>query len=580
MTQDQALAILKTGANVFLSGEPGSGKTYSVNQYVAYLRSCGIEPAITASTGIAATHIGGMTIHSWSGIGVRQALSEQDLDRLAQNEYVARRVGRAKVLIIDEVSMLSAATFSMVEQVCRELRRSPQAFGGLQVILVGDFFQLPPVVRRNEEAEHGARLGFENAADNPRAQFAYHAPAWQAAKPVVCYLSEQHRQEDAVFLDILSALRSGILNGEHKAQIERRRIAENAQPAGVTKLFPHNADVDRINQDELSKLSGESHVFEMRERGAKQLVEQLKKSCLSPERLKLKIGAKVMFTKNNIEQGFVNGTTGTVVGFRKSDGLAIVKTRGGKTIAAEPLEWVVEAEGKALARIIQIPLRLAWAITVHKSQGMSLDAAVVDLSQAFEYGQGYVALSRVRTLKGLHILGWNERALEVHPGIRTQDAEFRAHSEAARIALLNTERKELERMHADFIRACGGAAPSADSSTAKEMLASGARKTRQRVAGWERTLALIVEGKSVTEAARLRGRTEGTIIEHLESLRKLGKLPVAEIAHIARGRERAVEDICARLFALGPDRLKPVYEHFEGAHSYNTIRLARLLFDK
>src|SRR6185503_6959245 len=144
MTQAEALAILKTGANVFLTGEPGSGKTHTVNEYVAYLRAHNIEPAITASTGIAATLIKGMTIHSWSGIGIKERLSNYDLDKIASNEKAAKRIMHAQVLIIDEVSMLSASVFDMVEAVCRVVRRNSRPFGGLQVVLVGDFFQLPP----------------------------------------------------------------------------------------------------------------------------------------------------------------------------------------------------------------------------------------------------------------------------------------------------------------------------------------------------------------------------------------------------------------------------------------------------
>jgi DNA replication protein DnaC len=147
MTQEQALSILKTGANVFLTGEPGSGKTHTVNAYVEWLRDRGIEPAITASTGIAATHVGGMTIHAWSGIGVLRDLTDYELDRIANTERVARRVKNAKILIIDEISMLSAHTLSMVERVCRAIRMNERVFGGLQVVLVGDFFQLPPIVR-------------------------------------------------------------------------------------------------------------------------------------------------------------------------------------------------------------------------------------------------------------------------------------------------------------------------------------------------------------------------------------------------------------------------------------------------
>src|SRR3989344_4557294 len=151
MIQSRALAILKTGANVFLTGEPGSGKTYLVNQYVAYLRSVGIEPAITASTGMAATHIGGMTIHSWSGIGIKTKLDKHDLNKISANSYIAKRVRRAKVLIVEEVSMLLPETLSMVDAVCREIKQSPQPFGGIQVIFAGDFFQLPPVVKTETE---------------------------------------------------------------------------------------------------------------------------------------------------------------------------------------------------------------------------------------------------------------------------------------------------------------------------------------------------------------------------------------------------------------------------------------------
>ena len=153
MTQAEALSILKTGSNVFLTGEPGSGKSHTINEYVAYVRSCGIEPAITASTGIAATHIGGMTIHAWSGIGIKRDLSPYDLDNISQNRNVSDRVRDAHILIVDEVSMLSAKTLSMVDAVCQEIRTSKEPFGGLQVVLVGDFFQLPPVMKHDNAQE-------------------------------------------------------------------------------------------------------------------------------------------------------------------------------------------------------------------------------------------------------------------------------------------------------------------------------------------------------------------------------------------------------------------------------------------
>jgi len=166
-------------------------------------------------------------------------------------------------------------------------------------------------------------------------------------------------------------------------------------------------------------------------KGPEAFVRTLQRGCLSPERLELKQGAVVMFTKNDPTGRYVNGTLGVVDDFDAEDGYPVVRTRGDKRILAEPSKWKIEENGRERASITQVPLRLAWAMTVHKSQGMSLDAAVIDLSRAFEYGQGYVALSRLRALSGLHLLGLNERALRVHPLAVEKDAEFRAASDAA-----------------------------------------------------------------------------------------------------------------------------------------------------
>ncbi len=452
MTQDDALSILKTGANVFLTGEPGSGKTHTINQYVSWLRERGIEPAITASTGIAATHIGGYTIHSWSGIGIKQDLTEEDLDRMAQNERLVRRARLAHVLIIDEVSMLSAATLSAADAACRSLRSSHLPFGGLQVVLVGDFFQLPPVVRRDESYDDASQLLPE---EDQRSLFAFASPAWRALNPITCYLSEQHRQEDGAFLEILTAIRNGSVTKAHRTLLLSRK-ADMAED-GVTELYSHNANVDRVNSHALGKISGDVRRFTMERNGPDGLVTQLIRGCLSPEVLELKEGARVMFTKNNFQQKYVNGTTGTVIDFDSYTGHPIVETRSGEHITAAPMEWAVEGStGSALARITQIPLRLAWAITVHKSQGMSLDAAHMDLSEAFEYGQGYVALSRVRTLKGLSIAGMNERALMVHPEIAAADELFREQSDAAEETFGEMKKAELKALQKNFVRACGG----------------------------------------------------------------------------------------------------------------------------
>lgn len=448
MTQEQALTVLKTGANVFLTGEPGSGKTYTINRYVAWLRERGVEPAITASTGIAATHVGGLTIHSWSGVGVKQELGEWELEALLEREPLVRRVRAARVLIIDEVSMLDARLLTLVERAVSTLRGSQAPFGGLQVIFVGDFFQLPPV---STGASRGGPV-----SKGETAAFAFKSAAWEAANPLYCYLTEQHRQEDDTFLSLLGALRAGTMTEQHKDALRAR--AEYPEEGDLsTRLYPHNADVDRINDETLGSIDAPAKLFEMQTQGSKPLVEALKRGCLSPERLTLKEGAAVMFTRNNFEHGYVNGTLGLVVGFAES-GWPLVQTRGG-TIEAAPEEWRIDDRAKTLAKIVQVPLRLAWAITVHKSQGMSLDSAVMDLSAAFEYGQGYVALSRVRSLSGLYLSGFNERALQVHPTILKHDVEFRDASLATTAAFTKMDAGELAALQKQFLTAIGGKDP-------------------------------------------------------------------------------------------------------------------------
>jgi len=457
MTQSQALAILKTGASVFLTGEPGSGKTHTVNEYVACLRARGVEPAITASTGIAATHIGGMTVHSWSGVGIKRKLNKYDLDKITSSGYVAKRVRRAKVLIIDEVSMLPPGILSMIDAVCREIKQNVEPFGGIQVVFVGDFFQLPPIVKSVLSDVEGAET--ENSAqamliEEPSARFAYDSPAWKRANPIVCYLTEQHRQDDGDFLNLLSAIRRNAFNSSHLRYIEARKIERSAAPDGAPKLFSHNADVDRVNDEMLAKLSGEPQTFTMSSQGQDAPVAVLKKGCLSPEELYLKIGAAVMFTKNNPKEGFVNGTLGAVEKFDEYSGYPIINTRSGRRIEVLPMDWTVEENGKVRARITQLPLRLAWAITVHKSQGVSLDEAVVDLSDVFEFGQGYVALSRVRRLSGLYLLGWNERAFLVHPEILVKDETFRAASNDTEARFSKITPVELKKTQDDFVAVC------------------------------------------------------------------------------------------------------------------------------
>lgn len=550
MTQSEALTILQTGANVFLTGEPGSGKTHTVNAYVSWLRSHSIEPAITASTGIAATHVGGMTIHSWSGIGIAERMTPELLDAISSKEHVAKRLQKARVLIIDEVSMLSGGVLEMVDAVLREVRHSELPMGGIQTVLVGDFFQLPPVSRGETS-------------------FAFQSPAWKKLNPLVCYLTEQHRQEDSVFLNVLAAIRSGEWDHTHVSVITSREAEMDTVEIDTPRLFTHNADVDRINDEKLASLPARAHVFSMNSTGPAVLTEALKRGCLSPETLNLKEGAIVMCTKNNPAVGYVNGTLGCVIGYEMGTGNPIIETRDGREIVVAPVDWAVEENGKVRASLAQVPLRLAWAITVHKSQGMSMDAAAIDLSRAFEYGQGYVALSRVRTLDGLQLLGWSESAMQVHPEVLSIDRSFKEQSEAARRAFEALDAEgELTQMQERFIRASGGTVEATPEGTVRA----------PKKSTYDETLALVKEGKSIEEMVNARKLTFGTICDHLEKLREGGALTSEEIeALLPENLRTALPKIAAAFGTKGEAKLAPAFGKLKGKYSYDELKLARLV---
>jgi len=530
MTQEDALKILKMGHNVFLTGEPGSGKTHIVNEYVDYLRAHGIEPAITASTGISATHIGGLTIHSWAGIGIKQELDARELKKIATTNYITKRVKRAKVLIIDEISMLSSKTFSVVDAVCKAIKDSDEPFGGMQVVLVGDFFQLPPIVKSApKEPESQMSLMKE-----PDGRFAYDSQAWKKAKLITCYLTEQHRQDDPHFLDVLSAIRKDTFDARHLQQIEARKIDYETAPATAPKLFSYNMDVDRVNNEILGQLKGEEKSFGMFSQGPEPLVLALKKGCLSPESLSLKIGASVMFTKNNVKEGFVNGTLGVVEDFAKETHEPIIKTRDGRKINVEMMDWVIEEDGKVRAKVSQLPLRLAWAITVHKSQGMSLDEAVMDLGSVFEYGQGYVALSRVRRFSGLHLLGFNDHAFKVNPEVLKKDLEFQRESNESVGELAKISAEKLKEKNEKFILNCGGrvldAGHTAGRPTSVSEKTYSVKKIREKIKSaylpWnkeqdEELEKLFKNDFSVGDLAIAFNRTKGSILARLKKLQIL-----------------------------------------------------------
>ena len=283
----------------------------------------------------------------------------------------------------------------------------------------------------------------------------------------------------------------------------------------------------------------------------------------------------VMCTKNNFEAGYVNGTLARVVAF--DEGFPIIETADGTRITIKPVTWEIVEDKKILASIEQLPLRLAWAITVHKSQGMSLDAAEIDLSKAFVYGQGYVALSRVRTLDGLKVLGMHPNALQVDPKVVQRDARFHAESEAAEEAFVAMEETEILAMHERFVVSHGGVLP--DPNSVAEVRAVAPRP--QAVSTFTQTKLLVQEGKTVSQIMRERSLTEATVWSHLEKLVADRELVLTDITHFIPA-DSDWDEIKAELFGLfrehGSERLKPIYEGAGEIYEYSIIRLARILY--
>ncbi len=641
MRQSSALDILKTGQNVFLTGSAGSGKTYTLNQYINYLRARRVPVAVTASTGIAATHMNGTTIHSWSGIGIKDELSDRDLTNLSRKQFLADRLKDTAVLIIDEISMLHAKQLNLVNQVLKHVRKNDAAFGGIQVVVAGDFFQLPPIGSKGE---------------SNREKFAFMSEAWLDAKFHICYLSEQHRQ-------VSEAANGGLDLDDILNQIRRQEVTFEAIAAleatfdqnvdiNRTRLYTHNLNVNKINDKELAALEGETMRFEATATGDSKLVETLKKTVRTQDELILKVGAKVMFIKNNTELGVSNGTMGELIGFAavkvddsqndsnalidnedgvdtnnttdsetdtaKSDKdnakkdqknpkskkavtqkMPVVRLNSGREVIAEPEEWIIEDEtGDVLASYLQVPLCLAWAITIHKSQGMTLEAAEIDLSRTFELGQGYVALSRLKSLAGLQLLGMNDMSLQLDPLARGADKRFLALSEEADANYAMLDEESMTQAHEKFILKSGG---TLSKSVIKAYANLQKKRREQQQAQIDKkqklgnqvsdksdstllaTRILLEESLSIAEISQARQLSQSTIMRHIAELKSQD--PSLACDHL-RPDDEVMTAVGNAYVAIkvannpndfnddGSVKLRPIFEHLKQAVDYNTIRLA------
>ncbi|MGP9690568.1 AAA family ATPase [Psychrobacter sp. AOP30-A2-5] len=636
MRQSSALDILKTGQNVFLTGSAGSGKTYTLNQYIDYLRARRVPVAVTASTGIAATHMNGTTIHSWSGIGIKDEISDRDLTTLSRKQFLADRLKDTAVLVIDEISMLHAKQLNLVSQVLKHIRKNDKAFGGIQVVVAGDFFQLPPIGSKGE---------------TNREKFAFMSEAWLDAKFHICYLSEQHRQVSEAanggldLDDILNQIRRQEVTFESIAALE----ATFDQNVDIkrTRLYTHNLNVNSINDKELAALEGEMMRFTATSTGDSKLVETLKKTVRTQDDLVLKVGAKVMFIKNNTELGVSNGTMGELIGFAavkidddskdSSDDLIeddddsaesetdknvkgkskkaikekskakkpttqkmpVVRLNSGREVVAEPEEWIIEDEtGDVLASYEQVPLCLAWAITIHKSQGMTLDAAEIDLSRTFELGQGYVALSRLKSLAGLQLLGMNDMSLQLDPLARGADKRFLVLSDEADANYSMLDEESMTQAHEKFILKSGGTL-SKSVIDAYSTLQKKRREQQQAQIDKKQKLGnqvsdksdstllatrlLLEESLSIAEISQARQLSQSTIMRHIADLKSQDQSLACD--HL-RPEDEVMTAVGNAYVAIkvannpndfnddGSIKLRPIFDYLKQSIDYNTIRLA------
>jgi len=408
LTKDQKkfFKAFFTRQNVFLTGEAGTGKSYCIEILQRYCQTIGVFVAKTATTGVAALNIGGQTIHSWAGLGLADNTLEQIKRDAYKNKKARERIMGASVLIVDEISMASADLLNKLEGVMRHVRMNTEAFGGVKVILCGDANQLPFVAKGS-----GDQL-----------KFFFESEAWQNGKFCPAMLKEQKRQDEtSPFYKMLSKLRMGntseldILKPRHNAPIE-------GHPDPV-RIYCLNRQVDEYNAKRYAELKTLERVFVGTVHGDAKQKEQFERNCPAPIVLKLKIGAKVMLLKNlDTEHGFVNGSVGVVKSFAPTAvevdfgkyGCAIIEADKWE-IKEQVADVTGELKYKVAATFAQIPLKLCWAVTIHRAQGQTLDAALVELNGAFEAGQHYVALSRVRQLEHLSVVPFSHDRVRVHP---------------------------------------------------------------------------------------------------------------------------------------------------------------------
>ncbi|NWH73847.1 PIF1 helicase, partial [Piaya cayana] len=407
--QEAVLSAVRSGKSIFFTGCAGTGKSFLLKRIVGSLPPK--STYVTASTGVAACHIGGTTLHAFAGIGSGKAPLEQCI-QLAERPGVCQHWLACQHLIIDEISMVDGKFFDRLEAVARAVRKRDEPFGGIQLIICGDFLQLPPVCKSNEETK-----------------FCFQAKSWRKCIHINMELTEVRRQTDKTFVSLLSAVRLGRCT-EEVTRLLMQTATNRSERDGIlaTRLCTHKDDVEITNERRLQQLPGDVHTFEALDSDP-MLVKLIDAQCPVGGRVELKLGAQVMLAKNlDVSQGLVNGARGVVVGFESEEkGLPKVRFLCRVTQVIKMEKWVFKGPSGIHLSRQQLPLKLAWAISIHKSQGMSLDCVEISLSRVFESGQAYVALSRARSLEGLRVLDFDPKVVRADPSVLHFYRQLRHH---------------------------------------------------------------------------------------------------------------------------------------------------------
>lgn len=396
--------MINQGENLFITGYAGTGKSYILNKLKKKFK---ID--VTSTTGLAAVNVQGQTIHSWSGVGICSKPVEDVVEKILKRANLKKQILNCKILAIDEISMLDARTFDYIDTVLRTLKDGSKPFGGIQVLLFGDFFQLPPVEKGNG--------------------FCFDSKCWQDLDLKTVFLEKIYRQNDEQFIRSLNNLRLNQLTEDDVRLFYDREVNYDTYESDILHIFSTNKEADNYNNFKFNSVQKSLHKFVSADKihRKKSTIdfdknnlndkltkfdimtwETFDKCCKAPAELELKEGCKVMLLKNlSFSKGLINGSCGTVLELVEDS--IIVKFDNGVEEVIPKHVFEAYRDGEIIVSREQYPLRLAYGITIHKSQGMTLEKLIVDCKRIFECGQVYVALSRIKTLDGLYLKSFNPR---------------------------------------------------------------------------------------------------------------------------------------------------------------------------